>query len=685
MCNLIGIAQLHFCELENTKIVNSVTATAMMGDARFTCDQLREELCRVNTFGENSNIPLKDDLAKGGFYFTQIGHKVKCAGCGLEVDTSRISSPQEVYVLHKEKSPQCQYSVSPPLPQSRTKKFTSYDSLRFEKERLETFIEWPVTWLSPAELAKDGFYYLRTADHCACVFCRGIVGAWEKGDTPREEHQRHFPHCPFIKGQPVGNIPLVHGSIISRITPSPEASPALSLSMDVCGSGRPMPGSYPESSPPKKTGFEGIGLPQHSGPKRKDFISQRDREDSFAQWPEMVKQKPKELAEAGFFYCGLSDHVRCFHCGNGLRNWEKDDDPWEEHARWYPECNYVLVKKGQEFIDKVRREKPPYLRSQPANKASSSAGVHTNITEQELNPLMELDIIKATLAMGFPSDKVRSALRRKLEQTGLPFLRLETCIEAVLLYMEEETRLALHQPSRNVEAEAAAQQGAKMEALQSTNVTQATTTTAATASTSSSSSSSSLSSSAGPSSHSDPVVSSEEPMETESLPTTPTDDVLSQADQVIGLAEQALNAAPTSSSSPTPNPSRGTSLVASTTSTPTTPPPSGTPPAPVTPSTSTLGSSSSSSPKAVKKAVNNPLSDSNKPTTSGKPQTSQDLAAELEKIRDSHMCKVCMDAEIDMVFLPCTHMVTCSSCALALSQCPICRNDIKYAIKPILS
>ena len=232
---------------------------------------------------------------------------------------------------------------------------------------------------------------------------------------------------------------------------------------------------------------------------------------------------------------------------------------------------------------------------------------------------MELDIIKATLAMGFPPDKVRSALRRKLEQTGLPFLRLETCIEAVLLYMEEETRLALHQ-SRNVEAEAAAQQGAKMEALQSTTNTQATSTTGATASTSSSSSSSSLSSSAGPSSHSDPVVGSEEPMETESLPTTPTDDVLSQADQVIGLAEQALNAAPTSSSSPTPNPSRETSLVTSTTSTPTTPP-SGTPPAPVTPSTSTLTSSSSPSPKAVKKAMNNELSDSDKPTTSGKPQT----------------------------------------------------------------
>lgn len=273
------------------------------------------------------------------------------------------------------------------------------------------------------------------------------------------------------------------------------------------------------------------------------------------------------------------------------------------------------------FPLQVRREKPPYLRSQPVNRASSSAGIHTNITEQELDPLMELDIIKATLAMGFPSDKVRSALRRKLEQTGLPFLRLETCIEAVLLYMEEETRLALQNSSRNVEAEAAAQQGAKMEALQSTSDTQATTTAAATVSTSSSSSSSSLSSSAGPSSQSDPgAVNSEEPMETESLPTSPTDDVLSQADHVIGLAEEALNAAPTSSSSPTPNPSTGASLVTSGTSTPTTPP-SATPQAPVPSTTATLGSTSSHSPSTVKKTMNNQPSDKDKPATSGNPQT----------------------------------------------------------------
>ena len=47
-----------------------------------------------------------------------------------------------------------------------------------------------------------------------------------------------------------------------------------------------------------------IGLPHHSGPKRKDFLTIESRKASFAKWPTSLSQKPQELAEAGFFYCG---------------------------------------------------------------------------------------------------------------------------------------------------------------------------------------------------------------------------------------------------------------------------------------------------------------------------------------------------------------------------------------------
>ena len=54
------------------------------------------------------------------------------------------------------------------------------------------------------------------------------------------------------------------------------------------------------------------------------------------------------------YFLGQADSVRCFMCGTGLRNWDPEDEPWVEHARWAPECYYVRDKKGQDFINLVQ-------------------------------------------------------------------------------------------------------------------------------------------------------------------------------------------------------------------------------------------------------------------------------------------------------------------------------------------
>ena len=132
----------------------------------------------------------------------------------------------------------------------RSKKFTSFNSLKFENKRLETFIDWPVSWLKPNDLARDGFIYLRTLDHCACVFCRGKIGSWEEGDTPPGEHKKHFPHCPFVKGESVGNVPLsIENALLKQ--PKPESTTQGDIcgtGRDVCGTGRHMFGSFSDKS-----------------------------------------------------------------------------------------------------------------------------------------------------------------------------------------------------------------------------------------------------------------------------------------------------------------------------------------------------------------------------------------------------------------------------------------------------
>ena len=55
-------------------------------------------------------------------------------------------------------------------------------------------------------------------------------------------------------------------------------------------------------------------------------------------------------------FCGLSgleDRVICFHCGGGLRHWKTNDDPWKEHEKWNPKCEFVLMIKGPGFVENV--------------------------------------------------------------------------------------------------------------------------------------------------------------------------------------------------------------------------------------------------------------------------------------------------------------------------------------------
>ena len=55
------------------------------------------------------------------------------------------------------------------------------------------------------------------------------------------------------------------------------------------------------------------------------------------------------------------------------------------------------------------------------------------------------------------------------------------------------------------------------------------------------------------------------------------------------------------------------------------------------------------------------------------------LQEQLTKMKDSFKCKICMDNQIDTVFCPCGHMVSCSVCAANVEQCPICRGAIERA------
>lgn len=69
----------------------------------------------------------------------------------------------------------------------------------------------------------------------------------------------------------------------------------------------------------------------------------------------LIKRKPlTHTVIYIYIYSGYSDYVCCFSCGGSLSEWRPNDDPWVEHAYWFPECTFVLQNKGEEFVQQIQ-------------------------------------------------------------------------------------------------------------------------------------------------------------------------------------------------------------------------------------------------------------------------------------------------------------------------------------------
>ncbi|KDR09161.1 baculoviral IAP repeat-containing protein 3-like [Zootermopsis nevadensis] len=243
------------------------------------------------------------------------------------------------------------------LPQHPVIKMWASLNMKSEADRLKTYEKWPVLFMDPHALSAAGFYYTKRDDMVECAFCGVLVGRWEEGDDPFTDHQRWSPSCGFVRGFPVGNIP-----INSDGHPETQGS----RSYDVCGpflEFRPNSGSERAVSSgvhnnlltPEELQKHGIN--QSHGPMHPSYNTYDSRVRSYENWPRSLKQKPDKLSDAGFYYTGKGDQTVCFHCGGGLKDWEEMDDPWVEHAVWFPKCVYVVLNKGREFIQECRKPK----------------------------------------------------------------------------------------------------------------------------------------------------------------------------------------------------------------------------------------------------------------------------------------------------------------------------------------
>nr|BDV49900.1 MAG: baculoviral IAP repeat-containing protein [Metapenaeopsis lamellata majanivirus] len=308
--------------------------------------------------------------------------------------------------------------------------------------RLSTFSDWPLDWLDPTLLAKDGFFYMKVLDSCACIFCNQIIGKWEKGDIPRKEHEKFSPMCPFVNGIAIGNITIDQSNALQRIQKNkgkikdfdnkrlPEEK---NQEHEEEGEGQRQSIIIDSFKQTMDVDWKSHSIPIDCELPRYKYLD--TRLISFDKWPENLSQHSRDMAEAGFWYTGIGDHVKCYHCGNGLRNWEKNEKPWEAHARWYPKCGFVSLK-GSKYV--VYAEQQYIQKLYDMSPGSEECYSDYSMYDHDLDILMECDVIKALVSNGFNKYIIKDALKAYIEEHFKIYNNVDECTDSLNAYLKNK-------------------------------------------------------------------------------------------------------------------------------------------------------------------------------------------------------------------------------------------------------
>uniref|UniRef100_A0A8C4SUJ9 NACHT domain-containing protein n=1 Tax=Erpetoichthys calabaricus TaxID=27687 RepID=A0A8C4SUJ9_ERPCA len=186
--------------------------------------------------------------------------------------------------------------------------------MRSEISRLKSFENLKsYSSCSPSERAKGGFYCTEDGSYMQCFCCGFVLLGTPQDKTPYICHQEFQPNCDFIKGLEVGNIPKYEVRVQQNID----------IDLD----------------------------------KVQVYSIEEKRVESYKDWPNYSKADLIRLARAGFYFTGkFRDTVQCHCCGGTLSHWEQEDDPWKEHAKWFPECEFLQSKKSWDEIAHLIKE-----------------------------------------------------------------------------------------------------------------------------------------------------------------------------------------------------------------------------------------------------------------------------------------------------------------------------------------
>nr|CAB3225567.1 ZF(RING)-22 zinc finger protein [Phallusia mammillata] len=290
------------------------------------------------------------------------------------------------------------------------KRYLSSLDLQNCAHRRETFEYWPASnaRIDFDALSRNGFYFSGVGDMVECYACGTMLGNWAPNQDPNARHRNARRACSHL-----ARMPTAHAD---------------------------------QHIPNVERQEHEVYLNSFSS-ELQDF---RRRLNTFVAFHPtcQLRFSNESFCGAGFYATGTRDQVVCWCCGIRLNNFNENDDPWVEHARWSPRCQFVRAARGQDFIDQVTQQfsdqhpvhNPPSLDSLPLVQSGP-----TRIPSPEPPTMQEIsnrhdDLLIEALEQAhtqraieiFDSATVTEVIRRKIERDNSYYHTIEALCDAIV-------------------------------------------------------------------------------------------------------------------------------------------------------------------------------------------------------------------------------------------------------------
>ena len=290
-----------------------------------------------------------------------------------------------------------------------------------------------------------------------------------------------------------------------------------------------------------------------------------------------------------------------------MRNWEEEDEPLYEHAKWFPNCGYIRTLLGDDYVETIKSKYPMQHTNHPITGPLSQKG------KQAINNRMESANTLAILEMGFDKNRVYKVIEDHYRKTGGNLLNKHTLLANILLHdAEDQSQSSQMVPSVGHPP------GAPAAPI--------------------------------------PPFHEDSPICAARKPSPPNLEYsISCCSKSLGSEEPSGVVKKLKKKH---NQASETSKEDETTDTPGT---------------------------QDKKEVEKGKVDINAGIPPALDSERLYLLKENTELKEQRLCKVCMDKEVNTVFLPCGHLVCCAACSTSLRDCAVCRTLIRGTVRTYLS